>query len=84
MYAMAADSPHIHHRENADLNVFYSEGWGMSETTSLGISNPVLGRVKPLSIGLPVIDCDVRIVDPDTGEDAPQGQTGELVVKSLM
>jgi long-chain acyl-CoA synthetase len=65
-----------------DLNVFYSEGWGMSETTSLGISNPVLGRVKPLSIGLPVIDCDVRIVDPDTGEDVPQGQTGELVVKS--
>lgn len=65
-----------------DLNVFYSEGWGMSETTSLGISNPVLGKVKPLSIGLPVIDCDVRIVDPDTGEDVPQGQTGELVVKS--
>ena len=65
-----------------DLNVFYSEGWGMSETTSLGISNPVLGRVKPLSIGLPVIECDVRIVDPETGEDVPQGQTGELVVKS--
>ncbi|NLB18667.1 MAG: long-chain fatty acid--CoA ligase [Syntrophomonadaceae bacterium] len=65
-----------------DLNVFYSEGWGMSETTSLGISNPVLGRVKPLSIGLPVIECDVRIMDPDTGEEVEQGQIGELVVKS--
>lgn len=65
-----------------DLNVFYSEGWGMSETTSLGVSNPVLGRVKPLSIGLPVIGVDVKIINPDTGEEVPQGETGELIVKS--
>ena len=29
-----------------DLGISYSEGWGMSETTSLGISNPVFGLRK--------------------------------------
>ncbi len=65
-----------------DLNVFYSEGWGMSETTSLGISNPVLGKVKPLSIGLPIIGVDLKIVNSDTGEEVKLGETGELVIKS--
>ena len=61
-----------------DLNVYFSEGWGMSETTSLGISNPVMGVKKPLSIGVPYPDNDIRIVDPDTLEDVKQGERGEI------
>jgi len=65
-----------------DLNIFIVEGWGMSEITSLGINNPYMGVKKPLSIGLPLVDTDVRIVDPETGQEVPQGQTGEIHIKS--
>jgi long-chain acyl-CoA synthetase len=66
-----------------DLGIFYSEGWGMSETTSLGIANPVLGMKKTGSIGVPLPDTDVRLVDINEGiEDVPQGQPGEIIIKS--
>ena len=65
-----------------DLNIFLSEGWGMSETTSLGITNPIQGMKKPLSIGIPYPDTDIKIIDIDTGEPVQQGQTGEILIKS--
>jgi len=69
-------------RKANDQNIFIVEGWGMSEITSLGINNPYMGVKKPLSIGLPLVDTDVKIVDPDTGLEVPQGQTGEIHIKS--
>jgi long-chain acyl-CoA synthetase len=65
-----------------DMNIFIAEGWGMSETTSLGITNPYLGVKKPLSIGLPYPDTDVRLVDLNTGEDVPRGERGEILIRS--
>jgi long-chain acyl-CoA synthetase len=64
------------------MNIYMSEGWGMSETTSLGISNPVTNLKKVGSIGIPYPDVDIRIVDIKTGEDLPVGERGELVIKS--
>lgn len=64
-----------------DLNVYLSEGWGMSETASLGISNPVMGVKKPMSIGVPYPDNDIRLVDPETLEDVKQGERGEIWIK---
>ncbi len=63
------------------MDVYYSEGWGMSETTSLGVSNPVQGKKKPLSIGIPFPDVDIRLVDPETLQDVPQGERGEIWIK---
>jgi len=65
-----------------DLNIFLSEGWGMSETTSLGITQPIQGVKKPLSIGIPYPDTDVKIIDLETGEPVKQGETGEIWIKS--
>jgi long-chain acyl-CoA synthetase len=66
-----------------DMGINYGEGWGMSETTSLGISNPLLGMSKAGSIGIPFPDTDVRIVDIEGGmEDVPKGQPGELIIRS--
>ncbi len=65
-----------------DLNIFLSEGWGMSETTSLGITQPIQGVKKALSIGIPYPDTDVKIVDLETGEPVKQGETGEILIKS--
>ena len=65
-----------------DMGIFFSEGYGLSESTSLGISNPILGLKKVGSIGIPFPDNDVRLVDIETGEkDVPQGQPGEIIMK---
>ena len=53
---------------------------GMSET-GMNFSNPLRGKRKPGSIGLPLPALEVRIVEPDTGRDVPPGQTGEIRLK---
>jgi long-chain acyl-CoA synthetase len=64
-----------------DMGIFFNEGWGMSETTSVGISVPIL-RHKLGSIGCPVTDNQVRLVDVATGlEDVKQGEPGEILIK---
>jgi len=58
------------------------EGYGLSEASPVTHCNPVFGRRKMGSIGLPFPDMDARIVDIKTGEkEMPIGETGELVVK---
>jgi long-chain acyl-CoA synthetase len=65
-----------------DMGIFFSEGYGLSESTSLGISNPVLGLKKVGSIGIPFPDNDVRLVDIQEGtKDVPHGQPGEIIMK---
>ncbi len=53
---------------------------GMSET-GMNFSNPLGGERKPGSIGYPLPDLDVKIVNPETGEDVAPGQTGEIWLK---
>jgi long-chain acyl-CoA synthetase len=66
-----------------DMGIFFSEGWGMSETTSLGIANPVMGLKKAGSIGIPFPDTDVRLVDLEHGEEeVPRGEPGEILIRS--
>jgi long-chain acyl-CoA synthetase len=58
------------------------EGYGLSEASPVTHCNPVFGRRKMGSIGLPFPDMDAGIVDIETGEkEMPVGETGELVVK---
>ncbi len=66
-----------------DMGIPFTEGWGMSETTSLGISNPLMGMQKVGSIGVPFPDTDIRIVDVEQGtEDVKPGEPGELLIRS--
>ena len=53
---------------------------GMSET-GMNFSNPVRGVRKPGSIGLPLPGLEVRIVNPETLDDLPPGETGEIWLK---
>ena len=53
---------------------------GMTET-GMNFSNPLRGKRKPGSIGYPLPDLEVRIVNPDTGADVAPGQTGEIWLK---
>ena len=53
---------------------------GMTET-GMNFSNPISGARKPGSIGLPLPDLQVRIVDPETFVDVIPGKTGEIWLK---
>ncbi|MFB3886892.1 MAG: class I adenylate-forming enzyme family protein [Thermodesulfobacteriota bacterium] len=53
---------------------------GMSET-GMNFSNPYRGTKKPGSIGLPLPQVEVRIVNPETFEDLKPGEVGEIWLK---
>jgi long-chain acyl-CoA synthetase len=56
-----------------------TEGYGLSETAASGHINP-LHRPKPGSFGCPVPSMQAAVVDPQTLECVPPGETGELVL----
>lgn len=58
------------------------EGYGMSETPTATHCNPLLGVNKIGSIGMPLPDVEVKLIDLDDGEtEKPQGEIGEIVVR---
>ena len=58
-----------------------NEGYGLSEASPVTHSTPSLGKRKPGSIGLPLPDTDIKIVDLDLGlTEVPPGQEGELCI----
>ena len=65
-----------------------SEGYGLTETSSVSHINLTafsritgfMSKEKP-GIGVPLPDTDVRLVDPETGDEVPFGSPGELLVR---
>ncbi|HEX4346049.1 MAG TPA: long-chain fatty acid--CoA ligase [Vicinamibacterales bacterium] len=58
-----------------------NEGYGLSETSPVTHSTPLFGLSKPGSIGVPMPDTDITIVDLETGDrELPAGEAGELCV----
>jgi fatty-acyl-CoA synthase len=58
--------------------ITYNEGYGLTETASFLQANP-LARGKRQCLGIPAQGVDTRIVDPETLQELPQGEVGELV-----
>lgn len=58
------------------------EGYGLSECSPVVTVTPINGQVKYGSIGVPIPDTKVKIVDPQTGvEITKPGVVGEILVK---
>jgi len=57
------------------------EVYGMTETAPLTTMNPSTGKKKLGSIGLPLLNTDLKLVDPGSGEDVPLGEPGEICVR---
>jgi len=58
------------------------EGYGLSEASPVTHGNPVYGKNKIGTIGLPFPDTEAKIMDLETGtKEMPVGEIGELVVR---
>ncbi|WP_243545189.1 long-chain-fatty-acid--CoA ligase [Pseudodesulfovibrio tunisiensis] len=59
-----------------------TEGYGLTEASPVTHLNPLFGKKKFGSIGLPFPDTDAKIVDMEVGgEPLPPGKMGELVIR---
>jgi len=56
------------------------EGYGMTETTGLTVINPSK-RPKLGTIGVPLLNTDIRLVEPGTDREVKPGEPGEICVK---
>jgi len=59
------------------------DAYSLTETTLASTFTPILGTYKPGSVGIPVPDVDVRIVDQENGKDelAPH-DVGEVIMRA--
>jgi long-chain acyl-CoA synthetase len=60
------------------------EVYGMTETSPVTIMNPVKGEKKLGSIGLPILNTEIKLVNPETGDEVTLGEPGEICVKGPM
>jgi len=60
------------------------ELYGMTETSPLTTANPSKGQRRLGSIGLPLLNTELKLVDPETGSEVPIGEPGEICVKGPM
>lgn len=57
------------------------EVYGMTETSPLSAMNPSQGKKKLGTIGLPLPNTDIKLVDTATREEVALGEPGEIAVK---
>lgn len=58
----------------------FCEGYGLTETSAPSHSNPP-DNPKQQCLGIPFMSTEARIVSPDTLQEVPQGESGEIVVR---
>lgn len=57
----------------------YIEGYGLTETAAPSHTNPP-DAPKKQCLGIPFMSVDSRVVDPETLQELPQGESGEIVM----
>jgi len=59
----------------------FIELYGMTEMSPVMTCNPLKGKKKPGSIGMPLSDTDVKLIDPETKMPPKVGEPGEIVIR---
>jgi fatty-acyl-CoA synthase len=57
----------------------YVEGYGLTETAAPSHSNPP-DHPKQQCLGIPFMSTDARVIDPETLQEMPVGEQGEIVM----
>jgi long-chain acyl-CoA synthetase len=61
---------------------YISEGYGLTECTmGATMTPPIAAGARVGSVGLPVFDTEVKIVDGTSGNELPPGKEGEVLIK---
>lgn len=60
-----------------DLDIEICDGYGLTEAVA-GVTFSSNGYNKEDTIGIPMVKTNVKVVDPETREELPKGQVGEL------
>jgi len=76
-------------RKGADGGVTVAQGYGMTELSPVSHTTPdpgceppgVAGDVPKGSVGYAIPNTECRLIDPDTGQDAADGERGELWIR---
>ena len=59
------------------------EGYSLTEAQMAVLANPVIGEKKIGSVGMPLPDVEVRILDAEDGRTRmPEGEVGEIVIRA--
>ncbi|GDY38293.1 long-chain fatty acid--CoA ligase [Acidovorax sp. NB1] len=57
----------------------YAEGYGLTETAAPSHANPP-DNPKQQCLGIPFMSTDARVIDPDTLQEVPVGEQGEIII----
>jgi acyl-CoA synthetase (AMP-forming)/AMP-acid ligase II len=79
----AALAPAVHEALARRLpGAVVGQGWGLTETTAcVCIPERAAGGTRPGTVGRLVPSTELRVVDPDTGQERGPGEVGELWVR---
>ncbi|WP_137290820.1 class I adenylate-forming enzyme family protein [Natronorubrum halophilum] len=72
----------LYEKFKAEFGAPLTEGYGLTEGGPMITMTPRWGVKKRGSAGIPLPEVDTRIIDPETGEELPDGEPGELIVAS--
>ena len=73
-------SPEVHSEFEARTGQAILERYGMTET-GMNTSNPYEGARRAGTVGLPLPGVELRIADPETGNELEQGEIGSIEVR---
>ena len=66
-----------------EFGLAFAEGYGLTETAAPSHANPP-ERAKLQCLGMPIFGVDSVIVDPETLQELPPGEVGEIVTSGPM
>jgi len=79
--AAAPLAPEVQDRFQAITGCKLVQAYGLTETSPAASMEPI-GHPRAHSIGVPLPDTDIKIVDVDTGtQELPAGEIGEIIIK---
>jgi fatty-acyl-CoA synthase len=66
-----------------EFGLAFAEGYGLTETAAPSHGNPP-ERAKLQCLGMPIFGVDSIVVDPETLQEMPVGETGEIIISGPM